>query len=601
MTDASATPRQGVSWRSKARRLALPLLFGMVTVVNFVVLSREETWAGGAVPPIVPGRLLYTILMFLAETPSGAATPATVSFQWAYLASVTLTLATVLQLVLRSLTRVVDWVTRQLLLNGHLVVCGLSRKGCHLARAHAEGGRRVVLIEKNPGHAGLDELRDMGVRVEIGDATQADTLRRAAVLSASRIVCVCDDGTNSEILHAVGLLARHENVKHPPCHLHIRDRHLYRALQYHESCSRRGAAGARVRFMNLASWGAARLLDWQPPAPCEAVPLFDADAAENHFVIIGAGAMGQAFAVECARRWSLTRHSKDTPPPLLTLVDRDGERHRAELEHHHPALKPYWRLRALTMEVPGVEFSRGDFLPGDGPPRRILVCLSDDSVSLLAGLETLRLLISRGWDRTMIVVRIAEDEGLNLSEVLQKNDTKWCRAIQPFRVMKEVLSVDVARYAPIEQIAMALHEAYLRGERAKHPNASPEDKPAMLDWELLAEEYRESARAQAASIVGALAGLPSPREISSDEGDGDPLTDGELDILSRREHDRWMQEKIDNGWRYGSPRDNEKRLHPNLVPWEQLDAPTQKIDRDMVEAWSSALKDAGFVIRRKAS
>lgn len=35
-------------------------------------------------------------------------------------------------------------------------------------------------------------------------------------------------------------------------------------------------------------------------------------------------------------------------------------------------------------------------------------------------------------------------------------------------------------------------------------------------------------------------------------------------------HEAWMKEKLDSGWKYGSPKDPDKKEHPCLVPFDQL-------------------------------
>ncbi len=35
-------------------------------------------------------------------------------------------------------------------------------------------------------------------------------------------------------------------------------------------------------------------------------------------------------------------------------------------------------------------------------------------------------------------------------------------------------------------------------------------------------------------------------------------------------HESWMQQKIDDGWKYGPVKDAEKKEHPCMVPYEQL-------------------------------
>ena len=51
------------------------------------------------------------------------------------------------------------------------------------------------------------------------------------------------------------------------------------------------------------------------------------------------------------------------------------------------------------------------------------------------------------------------------------------------------------------------------------------------------------------------------------------------------EHVRWMRYHIMNNWRYAPVRSNEKKQHPLLVPFQQLDLENQLKDE---AAWKNA-------------
>lgn len=59
---------------------------------------------------------------------------------------------------------------------------------------------------------------------------------------------------------------------------------------------------------------------------------------------------------------------------------------------------------------------------------------------------------------------------------------------------------------------------------------------------------------------------------------GQKVTGELLWRLLKAEHNRWWTERLLADWRLG-PRDNARRRHPNLVPFEDLDEPTQDLDK----------------------
>ena len=51
-----------------------------------------------------------------------------------------------------------------------------------------------------------------------------------------------------------------------------------------------------------------------------------------------------------------------------------------------------------------------------------------------------------------------------------------------------------------------------------------------------------------------------------------------MDAPASANHDSWLKEKLDTGWKYGPVKDAEKKEHPCLVPYEQLPVEQQKKD-----------------------
>jgi len=72
--------------------------------------------------------------------------------------------------------------------------------------------------------------------------------------------------------------------------------------------------------------------------------------------------------------------------------------------------------------------------------------------------------------------------------------------------------------------------------------------------------------------------------------------DGEVELLARMEHERWVQEKRDQGFVHGPLREN--MAHPDIVPWEKLSRAEQDKDAQFIRDLPRILDDAGFQILR---
>ncbi len=70
-----------------------------------------------------------------------------------------------------------------------------------------------------------------------------------------------------------------------------------------------------------------------------------------------------------------------------------------------------------------------------------------------------------------------------------------------------------------------------------------------------------------------------------------------LDLLAEAEHDGWMETKIANGWRLDEKRDDRKKRHPSLIPFNDLREDDKVKDRNAVRHYPDIIKRAEFLIR----
>ena len=51
------------------------------------------------------------------------------------------------------------------------------------------------------------------------------------------------------------------------------------------------------------------------------------------------------------------------------------------------------------------------------------------------------------------------------------------------------------------------------------------------------------------------------------------------ELLAENTHDLWAAQRLAEGWSYGERRDDQQKLHPCLVPYEQLPESEKEYDR----------------------
>lgn len=477
-------------------------------------------------------------------------------------------------------------------LNRHVVICGLGRKGLLLARAFLERGQAVVVIEQDAENDFVRQCRDLGGAVLLGDAAESGMLRKARVARAAHLFALCgEDGVNAEVaVRAAELLTPRSG---PPltCVLHIVDAQLCTLLRERELDSD-SAGRLRLEFFNTFDLGARVLLEENPLGP----PGSDAASAPCRMVIVGVGRLGESLLVNAARRWQANGAARGVRLHV-TLIDQNAQEIAAALQVRYPSLKKLCELVALDMDVHSASFQQADFLGHAGPdgrPARVFVCLDDDSLSLSAALA----LVGRGRDHNpTIVVRMAQDAGLAV--LLRDVDSGGgsFRHLRAFGLLDRTCHPDQVLRGTHETLARAIHEDYLRQQA--DAGVTSAQNSSLVPWDALPEHLKESNRNQADDIGVKLKAVQCSAAPLLD-WDEPPFEfkPAEVDRLARLEHERWMAEKQQAGWRHGQKKDNEAKTHPCLVTYDQLPPDEQEKDRNAVRQIPVLLARVGFRVHR---
>src|SRR5215210_4120548 len=64
--------------------------------------------------------------------------------------------------------------------------------------------------------------------------------------------------------------------------------------------------------------------------------------------------------------------------------------------------------------------------------------------------------------------------------------------------------------------------------------------------------------------------------------------------LARNTHENWARQRLTDGWRYGPVRDDARKEHPGLVPYEELSEAEKQYDRTTALETLKALLFLGY-------
>ncbi len=90
--------------------------------------------------------------------------------------------------------------------------------------------------------------------------------------------------------------------------------------------------------------------------------------------------------------------------------------------------------------------------------------------------------------------------------------------------------------------------------------------------------------------------IPHPVDTSDVTLSDEIVELGEL--LARNTHEVWAAGRIQDGWVYGPERDDEKRHHPCIVPYEELSEEEKDYDRRTAGETLKLILKLGFKITR---
>ena len=159
----------------------------------------------------------------------------------------------------------------------------------------------------------------------------------------------------------------------------------------------------------------------------------------------------------------------------------------------------------------------------------------------------------------------------------------------------------------IKKLARAIHSRYLQEIRK---NTASDDSPETVnqfypgdiqnlystDYESLSEDIKISNKDNAFHIPTKLLsiGYKMRRVRKGFKAPVLHLNPEEIETMARVEHIRWSWDKRLNGWIYGNVKDNNSKIHPGLIPFEELAEHEKEKDRELVRLIPALLHDIEY-------
>ena len=489
----------------------------------------------------------------------------------------------------------------------HVVICGLGDLGLRLALEGRSRGKPIIAIEQRGNTDAIEQARANGVEVIEGDAGDEAVLREAQVERADFIVAACrEDQINIAIAARVGQLLPPRLERREPlvCRLLITDYELRSLLADESLFPSLNGGGREMRSKYRINFGDLNLHD-TAARQClrmhnlDFEPIRREDETTVHLIVSGFGPMGQSLALHAARIGHFSNAAARERRLRITVVD-DAETAFSRFQQQFSKIGDICDLRFRQADRTPSLVNGLDQLSADAAESKELVtyavCLekeqtADDRQNLEIGLKLsgltakrpVQTLIYQGTRRGFASLFPAQGTGAGLSPRLHA-----------FGMKEDIYSWDVLLHESEDRLARALHEDFQQQRRSE--GALDSKNPA---WEDLEEDLRESNRHAADHIPIKLRALGYHNDsIKSGKTRIERFTEDEIQLLGRMEHSRWCAERWLAGWRRGPEKDVVKKLHPLLIPWNELPPQEQKKDHEQINAIPRVLDSIGQGIYR---
>ena len=154
----------------------------------------------------------------------------------------------------------------------------------------------------------------------------------------------------------------------------------------------------------------------------------------------------------------------------------------------------------------------------------------------------------------------------------------------------------------LEKLAEAAHEIFyedliLEGHKyGQFTQESRREHSLLKPYSELSEDEKESNRNNVRDIPNKLASVGYVMTKTKCNETPIKFKNDEIEILAKKEHERWMQEKLSTGWQYAKKTNRTKKLHKSLIPWEKLSEDEKEKDRALVKGIPKILVKAGYTI-----
>ncbi len=474
----------------------------------------------------------------------------------------------------------------------HIVILGFGDCGQQFALTALAQHKQIIAIDLNISDQQYNLImQNHKLSLLLADPTDKATLLQAAVHKAERVIFASNDNLlNIQAANSLReILQQQTNSKQTTAYIQIDDSKLIELLKETPHFPKEDKTLKVISF-NRYQIAARHFL--------QTYPLYQyADLRGQDRIqvaIFGFTDKGQQILLQ------LVQHGyyRDLKTPHIIIIDPQATQRQQQFLNRYPGIDDpeicqldfiEYDINTQTLDTTFLQTleKQGKSAYGQNLTA-ILLCFEQDTQNITASLQLRLKTQQTRLALAPIFVEITKDSPA-LSVNIDKTPN-FEQVIQHFGQLEQTCNWQQIVEANSDQLAKFLHKAY----NARYGNDTK--------WEQLTETYRDANRGAADNLAIKLASLSYwiPEDPSNWSQKVD-LTENQ-ELLAKLEHRRWYAERRLNGWQYGTTRDDNRKIHPCLIPYEQLPENEKDKDRtnitDLQEIFSSQAQKTGEKVRK---
>lgn len=452
---------------------------------------------------------------------------------------------------------------------GHVVIVGLNERSRHLIRNLLAHREKVVAIGDIADDRKLDPAEREGALIVGGELTGKNFLRNVGAARAKYFVFLNDDDEKNieDAIVVNEYLNRHSRHPGQILYTHVSDEikiSEITGLRLFEGQQNRQAVGHNSEIRIFSAYERASRIIFNKYSPDFFVRITSPTDPPARIAVIGSGCLAQSFVLRVAR----LGHFASLRKTRITLF-QEGKAFLDRIELSMKSIRNFVDIDLIDSQPE--YFNDDDFISLHNAEAFAAVYLLCDDDTVTTGIlnKLSRIDMSGKID---IVVAVNNPDSLPGRMIDGRNFGSV--VLHKCNIKEETFTRNGIISETLDKLARVVHDDYLCKLQSSGVGRSTQTA-----WEFLPHDFKNQNREQADHILVKLRalGYNTKDNISSLI-----IPPEKVELLAQMEHKRWWAFLSLNGWVWAEKRDDNRKKHPDLIPYEALSEETRQYDRNAV-------------------